>query len=375
MARTVRGIEWLVAAEIQGTLGSRPTRIDHREVRFEHRGLAPELLALGTPDDIFAVACESGGVGRTRASLNVLRGLVDECDPGALLPGLRRLRRIPARPSFDVTATFLGPRNFNRFEIEDAVGTSVAAATRWRYETRSDGRRPSSTDLSLRVHVSGDRATLAIRVGAAPLHRRPYRLASRSASLRPTVARALALLAGLGEASAVLDPFAGAGTIAIEAALARRGLTGVGYDIDPVVVELARSNAGRAGVDVRFEHADAAALPIEPGSVDRVVTNPPWGQAVQVSTPLASAWREMSRVLRPDGRVSLLGPDDLVRAAAASLPLRLALHTPISLLGRHVAIAVFSPDGRLTTPGQLFEREIDEALERYANVVPTSAGS
>jgi tRNA (guanine6-N2)-methyltransferase len=375
MARTIRGLEWVSAAEIQAVLGSRPITIEHRAVHFEHVGLPPELLTLGTVDDVFAVVCESGGVGRKRESLNALRRQMDRCDPVAFVPALRRLRAVPAHPSFDVTATFLGPRNFNRFEIEDAVGTALSRAAGWQYETRSGGRRPPSTDLSLRVHLSGDRATVAIRVGAAPLHRRPYRQASRTASLRPSLARALALLAGLTPTSALLDPFCGAGTIPIEAALARPGLTCTGYDIDPAVVDLARSNARRAGVDVRFARAQAAALPSESGAVDRIVTNPPWGQAVRASGSLAGAWREMGRVLSPDGRVALLGPDKLLTEAAVSLALESALHASVSLLGQHVAIALLAHDGRLTAPEQLFEREIDEAFARYANIVPASAGS
>ena len=374
MARTVRGIEWIAVAEIQGTLGAPPTRIDHREVRFEPHALSPDVLALGTPDDVLAVVCELGGVGRRRQSLNLLRTRLDQCDPGALLPALRQLRRIPSRPSFDVSATFRDPRNFNRFEIEDAVGTSLAAATRWRYETRSGGRRPPPTDLSFRVPERRSRdCGDPSGSGAAAPPSVPAGVAKRVASSdrRPSSGTARWAREGLHPARPLRwrrdDPDRGA--------LARPGLTCVGYDINPAVVELARSNARRADVDVRFEHADATALPTESGSVDRIVSNPPWGRAVLASAPLARAWCEMVRVLRSDGRVSLLGPDDLVRDAGAALPLRAALRTPVSLLGQHVAISVLSPDGRLTAPGQLLEREIDEAFECYANVVPTSAGS
>jgi hypothetical protein len=84
--------------------------------------------------------------------------------------------------------------------------------------------------------------------------------------------------------------------------------------------------------------------------------------------PLADAWREVRRVLDPDGRVALVAPDWLVDEAISSLGLEPVLRNPVSVLGRHVEIAVLARDGQLTAPQQLFAREIDEAFERYVAV-------
>ena len=53
---------------------------------------------------------------------------------------------------------------------------------------------------------------------------------------------------------------------------------GVGYDIDPAAVELARANARLAGVDhrCRFEVADVAVF--APAAESIVLTNPPYGE-------------------------------------------------------------------------------------------------
>lgn len=370
LARTIRGIEWVAAAEVHAVLGSRPTALAHREVRFEHPRPVPELLGLGTVDDVFAVMCEHDGISHRREALRALREQMTGCDVTPVLPELRQLRHVPARPAFDVTATFVGARNYNRYEIEEVVGSAVAAATGWMYEARSGDRRPQPTDVSLRVHLQPELTTVGIRVGVAPLHRRPYRQASRSASLRPPLARALVLLAGMEPACTLLDPFCGAGTIPIEAALAEPGVACAGCDVDPAVVALARENAGRAGVPVRFQTANARALPRQPRTIDRVVTNPPWGQSVPATGPLAGAWRDIRRVLREDGRVALLGPGDLVREAGEELSLPFALRNPISVLGQHVEIAVLAPDGALTTPRQLLSGDLADAHARYADAVP-----
>ncbi|MGH2943401.1 MAG: methyltransferase domain-containing protein [Solirubrobacteraceae bacterium] len=361
----------MAAAELRGTVGVWPQAIDHRELRFELPGLPSELLRLGTVDDLLAVACEVEDVGRPRAGLAVLHEAAARCDLGGLHALVRTLRPLRDRPSFDVSATFRGKRNFNRFELEDAAGSGIATALGWRYESRSGGRRPPPTDVSIRVHLSGEHATIGVRLASAPLHRRDYRRDSRRASLRPPVARAIALLAGLAPGGRLLDPFCGAGTIAIEALLAQPGMTSAGYDADPASVASARANSRRARAKATFEVATASALPVADAAVDRIATNPPWERAVRASGPVADTWRELRRVLSPDGRVALVGPDELIDAAAAALALESVARAPIGLLGQRVSIAVLVPDGRLTAPGQLLGAELDDAFVRYADAVAT----
>jgi tRNA (guanine6-N2)-methyltransferase len=77
-------------------------------------------------------------------------------------------------------------------------------------------------------------------------------------------------------------------------------------------VSAARANARRAGTDLRLAVADAACLPVEDGSVDRVVVNPPWDAAVLAAGGLrgrrGALWNEAARVLAPGGCVVALLP-------------------------------------------------------------------
>jgi tRNA (guanine6-N2)-methyltransferase len=120
------------------------------------------------------------------------------------------------------------------------------------------------------------------------------------------------LLAGVQPGARLVDPFCGAGTIPIEAALACRQLHAVGFDLDDRAIAAALANASAAGVEVSIARADAAALPLADESVDRIVTNPPWGSAVraggQAGADPASFAREALRVLAPHGRVALVTP-------------------------------------------------------------------
>src|ERR1043165_3410021 len=72
------------------------------------------------------------------------------------------------------------------------------------------------------VRVFRDVVTISADSSGALLHRRGYRLASAKAPLRETLAAALLLGAGYDWRAPLVDPFCGAGTIPIEAALLAR---------------------------------------------------------------------------------------------------------------------------------------------------------
>ncbi len=67
----------------------------------------------------------------------------------------------------------------------------------------------------------------------------------------------------------MLEVAPGPGFLSIE--LAKRGLQVRGVDISKTFVEIAQRNAAADGVQARFEVGNAAALPVEDGSVDFVV--------------------------------------------------------------------------------------------------------
>jgi tRNA (guanine6-N2)-methyltransferase len=305
------------------------------------------VLELGTVDDVFLVVSATVGVGRRRNDLRKLAALTESLDAARLLAPIESLRTVPRPVRFDVVGSFLGRRNFNRYEIEDAVGGGVAAVTAWRYESRAGGRVPERTGLSFRVHLAGEEATLAARLAARPLHRRAYRASTRPGSLHPPLARVMALLAGIGEGALLVDPFTGAGTIPIEAELTASATVAVGFDIDPSAVVAAGTNATAAGVRARFAIADASSLPVESGSVNCVVTNPPWGAAVplkgRLHRDLGAAWQEVARILRADGRAVVIAPAEAdVVAGLRRVGLEPVVRNPVRVSGAEAEVVVFA---------------------------------
>jgi ubiquinone/menaquinone biosynthesis C-methylase UbiE len=105
----------------------------------------------------------------------------------------------------------------------------------------------------------------------------------------------------------VLDIGAGPGFLAAELA-ASAAPTGavLGTDISKAMLAIAAARLGSAGGgELRFEHADACALPCTDESFDAVAAT----QVYEYVEDIAAALSELARVLRPGGRALVLDTD------------------------------------------------------------------
>ncbi|MFI7130477.1 methyltransferase domain-containing protein [Nonomuraea sp. NPDC050153] len=331
VARAVHGIEPLVATEIRRSRLGVVRGVRHREVWFEASAGA-DLLGLRTADDVLLAAAVVDGIGHGRSALRRLALAARAVDVRSL---------VDSGNGVEVSASFVGRRNYTRFEIEDAVGAELARRLRLPYHSRRDGARPPRDAMAWRVTIEGERALIALRAADRPLHRRAYKTASIRGTLHPPVAAAMAALARLGSVGTVLDPCCGAGTTLIEAQASAPGARLLGFDHDPAALRAASANA-RAGADggaaFRWGVADGGRIPVAGGSVDRVLVNPPWGRQVPprglLARDLGPLWREVRRVLAGDGLVVALVHDGIPHGFALEEAVR------VSLSGRHPVIAV-----------------------------------
>jgi 23S rRNA G2445 N2-methylase RlmL len=122
------------------------------------------------------------------------------------------------------------------------------------------------------------------------------------AASHPTIAAALARVAGVRDDDVVWDPFAGSGAELVERALLGPYRALVGGDVDPRALDAARANLAAAGLTAHLEQRDVLAP--APEGVTLVITNPPMGR----------------RAARSPGLDALL--DRFVAHAAAALPAR-----------------------------------------------------
>lgn len=168
----------------------------------------------------------------------------------------------------------------------------------------------------LRFSIRRDVAEIFIDTTGDGLHKRGYRANATEAPIKETLAAAIVDLARVRTDSLVQDPFCGSGTMIIEAAqkalriapgLQRRFIAehysfipqsvwrearqkalsevkrdvafeGIGFDIDPIAVELANRNAKLAGVGDKCRFFTADVADFAPDSRSIVLTNPPYGE-------------------------------------------------------------------------------------------------
>jgi tRNA (guanine6-N2)-methyltransferase len=338
---TTRGLESVSADEIAALPTVTIIRIGYRRIAASCAGSLAPLLNLRTVDDVFLDLAAWRNVGRPRQTLDLLRDLGSRLDLRPAAASLKRLRAVPRAPAFSVTASFVGKRNYGAEEIKSAVGEGVMTRHGWRYTDDDD-----DADLNVRVFIERETAFVGLRMGRRPLREREYKKAHRAGSLKPPVAAAMLRLVGIAPGQSLLDPCCGAGTILAEAG--KFGAAIRGGDSDLSAVSAARVNLRAAGVAANINAWDARALPIPDGSVERIVSNLPWGRQITISGSHALFYRdvcaEMRRVLAPGGRIALLTNAPQL---APFQDLRRDGQFEISLYGQTPTILTFYSENRL----------------------------
>lgn len=189
-----------------------------------------------------------------------------------------------------------------------------------------------------------DRMTIILDTSGDGLHKRGYRAMSNAAPIKETLAAGLIDLARVRERDLIIDPFCGSGTILIEAAfkalniapclnrsfismswgcIDRRvweeefdraraeirtdsGFTAYGYDIDGEAVELAKSNAWKAGVEKHISVEKRAVKDfVYPESPCKIICNPPYAERMLEKEQAEQVYRDMGKAMLPLGENQL----------------------------------------------------------------------
>jgi len=384
IARCVRGLEWVLAAEVADRLAASDIQLSERRVSFTLPDLTPDLLALRTADDVLLHLGVLDGIDHTHAALADLPRELARIDFDRALDRLETVRKLPARLSFDVVAGLLGRRNYNRFAVEDTAGEFLTDTLGAQYLSRNPAARsgtPAASDLTFRLDLHDDCADVSLRLPRRPLHRRPWKLDTGPGTLHPPLAAALAqIAAAIPDLTAptpspgtpttpatALDPFCGDGTIAIELALTFPGLAVLAADLDADRLHNAQANAARAfptltptttsvnttnqpPAPVQFLLADAGHTSWPDAPFDLLVTNPPWDRSVGAAGALADTldpfWQQVPASLTEHGRVCTIAdadldmPDHLRRIGYA-----VSLTQTVRLAGRVSHVVLATPPG------------------------------
>jgi tRNA G10 N-methylase Trm11 len=131
---------------------------------------------------------------------------------------------------------------------------------------------------------------------------------------------------------------------------ARGGRPALGGDLDFGAVRAAAANLRHLGPAV-LARWDARRLPLAEGSVDRVVSNPPFGKQLGRPEEIGPLYRdrvaEYDRVLRRGGHAVLLAAEAApLRAAARAVAWKGLREVKVRILGQSAVISVWrKPEG------------------------------
>lgn len=193
-------------------------------------------------------------------------------------------------------------------------------------------------EFPLRVFLMKDQVTVGLDSTGVSLHKRGYRKLVAQAPIAENLAAAMIMLTPWNGERILVDPFCGSGTIPIEAAMmaaniapgmnrdftaedwpyvVSKGLwqdaqeeaeelvnveieTDIqGYDMDDHMVEIARENAKRAGVEklIHFQRRDVAQLS-HPKKYGFIITNPPYGERLRDKEEMPGLYRTIGERFR-----------------------------------------------------------------------------
>jgi precorrin-6B methylase 2 len=333
----VPGLEDIAAAELRAAGASTHgsiTNIDKRDgiVLFSAKSLAP-IMRCGTVEDVFRIVVDAptgGGRGAPKRLARLLERTALEramAAHHALRPGKRGR-------SYRVNVRVAGQQPFRRSEVEAAFSSMLGnMLAKW-----VPAREKAA--LELWVHVASERTIAGIRLSDDALAGRRYKRAHLPASLKPTVARALVVLAAPQEGDVIVDPMCGAGTILREAAEQARSLRLIGGDTDPAALEAARLNTGKAASLAVW---DALNIPLRTGVADIVITNPPYGRQHEAANGIEKLYRGLARevasLLAPSGRCVILTGEPQILVEA--LPKHLRVRSQRRVLLRGLPVTAF----------------------------------
>ncbi len=356
-AQVVPGLEAVAAEEISQSLGAEVKRTAQGLVVFRAPVLDRSLLSLRTTEDVFLLAWGTDQLSYRAADLQSIRRWTERFAGWSRLLQLHHsIRPKPkSKPTLRLVVQMHGEHGYRRVDARKALlqGLAGKVPASWRHVEENAA-------VEIWLTIQGRTAVCGIRLSDRTMRHRSYKQAHQPASLRPTVAAAMAHLAGVKPGHVVLDPMCGAGTILAEVQrgqLARRvdgrqcGTTSpretwlLGGDMDRASLRAAAANL-RSTQPADLACWDARRLPLPDSFADRLLSNLPFGKQLSRPDLIGPLYRELvpqfQRVLKTGGRAVLLAADvHALQEAVQPVPWKIQRRVSVRILGQKATIFVF----------------------------------
>jgi 23S rRNA G2445 N2-methylase RlmL len=341
------GLEEVAAEEIAAVLGGDVRKTGPGFVVFRVDEITPALLRLRTVEDVFLLAWGTDQLTHRATDLDrIERWTARDADWQNLLRLHHGVRPRPTgKPTYHLVTQMTGKHVYMRKHARQALARGL------RHHLPASWRLVEE-DASVEVWltITGPTAFCGLRLSDKLMRHRDYKIEHLPASLRPSIAASMVRLAGIYPGVTLADPMCGAGTILAEAfeGLRGRGQPSsliLGGDVEKQAVRAAETNLRRFGPAL-LSLWDARRLPLADASLDRIVSNPPFG--VQLGTPeqveqlYAEMMSEYDRVLTPEGRAVLLVSDQrLLDRAGRARGWQSTRRVGVRVLGQRATISVW----------------------------------
>jgi len=341
------GLEPVASDELTRDLGAEVKRTDRGNVVFRLNEVTPKLLKLRCTEDVYLLAWGSDSLTYKATDLaTITRWTAKKPDWPALFKLHHSVRpKVKGRPTFHLVCQMQGEHGFRRVDALDAMADGLSGIVPAAWVPAEE-----NAWLEIWLTITGKTAVCGLRLTDRTMRHRTYKTDHIAASLRPTVAAAMARLAGIGPGMTVLDPMCGAGTILAEALelCEQRRIREVRYlggGGDAQAVFCTGQNIGRRG-NITPERWDSAALPVARRVVDRIICNPPFGKQLdnpEKIPPLYQACAlEWDRVLKPGGRaVLLVAEQEILNDVLRPLEWRATKKMRVRVLGQAAVLSVW----------------------------------
>jgi 23S rRNA G2445 N2-methylase RlmL len=350
-AMVLPGLEAIAADEIASELRAEIKKKLNGSVVFRVNEISDRLLDLRTTEDIFLLAWGTDQLTYRAQDLESMRRwTARDVDWESLLRFHHAIRPKPkGKPTFRLVTQMHGQHGYRRIDAGNALAKGLVGKlpASWKHADENAA-------VEVWLTIQGRRALCGLRLSDRTMRHRKYKLEHIPASLRPTLAAAMVHLARPQPEQLVLDPACGAGTILAELwetwraspwpQTIRKSMV-VGGDIEFRALRSARSNLARYG-NTSLLRWDATRLPIADGTVDCIISNPPFGIQLKRPEGIRVFYRrlvaELDRVLHPRGRAILLvGDFPALKESVGKAGWKLDRQYSIRILGQSSTLALW----------------------------------
>lgn len=274
-----------------------------QRIIFQYMGNTKELLSLRTAECLFLLIKHLPNMTRSRRSLTAISSSLSRYNFTQAISCCRQVGlSIRKRVLFRVISRMSGYRNFQKRDLQQIVERSLIDKG-W-YLSESD------TGLDVWAEIHGEDGYLSVRLSKPDMSQRSYKQVQVPHTLKPTVAYSMVRLSKPHPDDIFLDPMCGAGTILLERAFSGRYRYLLGGDISEEAIYATIKNFGRQHQPRQFFHWDSEVLPIQPGSVDKIVCNLPIDGLGTTTTDLYHHYqrflKQFESAIKPGGNMVLL---------------------------------------------------------------------